>query len=273
MPIRKIYFLPNLITASSLLCGLLAIMHIVRGEIASSAEAASQHFIQACWFIVISALLDGMDGAVARWTHTESSFGLNFDSLSDLVAFGVAPAFLMFAKLNHFDRSLEFMKFTPKLADAVVALYVICGALRLARFNVQVAHEEKRWFTGLPIPAAAGAIVSTYLVVNQLTDSHFLFRAILILMVLLSFLMVSAIPFHSLKNLHFPHRRAFDLLVASILLACIVIALRKALEFVMFATFWGYIGFTGVRHLLGKSPSAKTHPAAKPETDPAAPTE
>ncbi len=261
---KKVYFLPNLITTGSLFCALLAIMHIIRGQVEMDTGVARAHFQHACWLILVSAILDGLDGTVARLTKTASSFGLNYDSLSDLVAFGVAPAFLMFAKLNRFDDSIEFSRLTPRVADAVVALYAICGALRLARFNVQVAHEEKHSFTGLPIPAAAGTVVSTYLVLDQLADSRMLFRGILVIMALLSYLMISTIPFPSPKAINLRGRRPFDLLVTTIITACIVVALRRTLEVVVLAGFMVYITVAVTRHFFFRTAERSLAPASGP---------
>ncbi len=245
---RKVYLLPNLFTTGSLLCGLLAIMHIVRGMVEPSEVIARGHFVDACWLILFSAVLDGLDGTVARLTNTASAFGLHYDSLSDLVAFGVAPAFLMFAKLNQLDQALETSLLSPRVTDAAVALYAICGALRLARFNVQVGNEEKRSFTGMPIPAAAGTVVTTFLVVNRfLGESKLLMRAILILMVVLSYLMVSTIPFPSPKEINLRGRKTFDVLVAITVLVCVILAFRRAPELVAFVGFMGYIIYSVVR--------------------------
>lgn len=239
---RKVYFLPNLITTGSLLCGLLAVMSIVRGMMTPAPEIAKHYLVNACWLILFSAVLDGLDGTIARMTHTASSFGLNYDSLSDAVAFGVAPAFLMFAKLTQLDRALEMSVYTPRVTEAAVSLYAICGVLRLARFNVQVGKEERRSFTGMPIPAAAGTVVTTFLVVNGfLGDSKMVYRAILVLMVILSYLMISTVPFPSLKEINLKGRKTFDLLVTVIIGACILIAFIRALELVFFAGFYGYI--------------------------------
>jgi len=240
--LKKVYFLPNLITTGSLFCGLLAMMYIVRGYAESNYFLARPYFVHACWLILVSAVLDGLDGTVARWTHTASSFGLNYDSLSDLVAFGVTPTLLMFAKLNRIDESVGMSPLMPRITEGAIALYAICGALRLARFNVQVGNEEKRSFTGLPIPAAAGTIVSTFLVVDRfLADSRLLFRAILVLMVILSYLMVSTISFPSPKQIHLRGRKPFDMLVAVVITCCILFAFRRALELLVFVGFFLYL--------------------------------
>jgi CDP-diacylglycerol--serine O-phosphatidyltransferase len=145
---RSIYLLPNLFTTGALFSGFFAII------------AASQgRFEAACVAIFISAVLDGLDGRVARMTNTQSEFGVQYDSLADLISFGMAPALVMY----HW--SLESLKFVHptvgKIGWLAAFLYAACAALRLARFNSQVGLTDKRWFIGLPSPAAA-AVMSAF---------------------------------------------------------------------------------------------------------------
>ena len=144
---RGIYLLPNLFTTGGLFGGFFAII------------AASQgRFEAACVAIFVAAVLDGLDGRVARLTNTQSEFGVQYDSLADLVSFGMAPALVMY----HW--ALASMKFdgatAGKLGWLAAFLYAACAALRLARFNSQVAQVDKRWFIGLASPAAAGLMAS-----------------------------------------------------------------------------------------------------------------
>ena len=132
---RGVYILPNLVTTGSLFAGFYGIVATMNGN-----------YNLAAWFILISAIFDGLDGKVARLTGTTSRFGVEYDSLADLVAFGVAPGLLMYAWA---------LKPFGKLGWLAAFLYVVCGALRLARFNVQVDTVESKRFVGLPIPAAA----------------------------------------------------------------------------------------------------------------------
>jgi CDP-diacylglycerol--serine O-phosphatidyltransferase len=220
MEMRKIYLLPNLFTTASLFCGLLALIDIYSGD-----------YVAACWFILAAIILDGLDGKIARLTNTESLFGINYDSLSDLVVFGVTPAMLMFSRLR-------FESF--RLAAAVSIFFAICGALRLARYNVQCSKEEKTNFTGLPIPAAGGILVSIVLLFHNNYGS-LLQRALLVVMVLISYLMVSKIPYPSLKNIEIEKRKPFDYLVAAIVIGCLIILLKPYKEALIFAGFVGYI--------------------------------
>jgi len=224
---KKVYLLPNLFTTASLFCGMLALTHVFQDQLT-----------EACWLILASAILDMLDGRIARLTKTESAFGVNYDSLADLVAFGVAPAALLFAVLRD--------KIDVKMASGVATLFATCGALRLARFNVQRTREEKRSFTGLPIPAAAGMLVAAYLVYerNQKTlAGDWLANFLALLAAALACLMVSNIPYPSHKNLELERRKPFDYLVSIILATCVIYALYPFFVYLLFLTFLAYVGF------------------------------
>ncbi|MEX0181041.1 MULTISPECIES: CDP-diacylglycerol--serine O-phosphatidyltransferase [Stenotrophomonas] len=144
---RTIYLLPNLFTTAGLFSGFYAIIAAANGD-----------FVNASIAVFVAAVMDGLDGRVARLTGTSSEFGVQYDSLADLVSFGMAPALVMY----HW--SLSELKYDGELAGrlgwAVAFLYAACAALRLARFNTQVAVVDKRWFVGLASPAAAGLMMS-----------------------------------------------------------------------------------------------------------------
>ena len=144
---RGIYLLPNLFTTGGMFAGFYAII-----------AAAQGNFPDACIAVFVAAILDGLDGRVARLTNTQSEFGVQYDSLADLISFGLAPALLMY----HWAlQSLRMDGATPgKLGWIVAFLYAACAALRLARFNAQVGQVDKRWFIGLASPAAAGLLSS-----------------------------------------------------------------------------------------------------------------
>lgn len=203
---KGIYILPNLFTSASLFGGFYAIIAAIQGRYEAAATA-----------IIISAIFDGLDGRVARLTHTTSQFGVEFDSLSDLIAFGVAPGVLAFQwAMRPFGRFGWLAAF----------LFVICGALRLARFNVQKNVQDPSYFRGLPIPAAACFIASMILFIEDLEgvpeDTALL---ILVMAYVLSFLMVSAIPFSSFKSFDIRNQKPFHVLV-SLILVCTVIAYK-----------------------------------------------
>ncbi|GAB1594572.1 CDP-diacylglycerol--serine O-phosphatidyltransferase [Lysobacter sp. PAGU 2638] len=144
---RGIYLLPNLFTTGGMFAGFFAII-----------SAAQGRFPDACVAIFVAAILDGLDGRVARLTNTQSEFGVQYDSLADLISFGLAPSLVMY----HWAlSSMRMDGATPgKLGWIVAFLYAACAALRLARFNAQVGQVDKRWFIGLASPAAAGLVSS-----------------------------------------------------------------------------------------------------------------
>ena len=186
---RGIYLLPNLFTTAALFSGFFAII------------AASQgRFEAACIAIFVAAVLDGLDGRVARMTNTQTEFGVQYDSLSDLVSFGMAPALLMYHwalfSLKHDGMTLG------KVGWLGAFLYAACAALRLARFNSQVGTVDKRWFVGLPSPSAAGLVASFVWVMVDLDlwSGTQLRYAALTLTVIAGLLMVSRIRYPSFKG-------------------------------------------------------------------------
>ncbi len=185
---RGIYLLPNLFTTGGLFGGFFSII------------AASQgRFEAACVAIFIAAILDGLDGRVARLTNTQTEFGVQYDSLADLISFGMAPALLMY----HW--ALLSMKLDTatlgKIGWLAAFLYAACAALRLARFNSQVAHVDKRWFIGLASPAAAGLMASFVWTCQEFGWSGEDLRyAALALTVVCALLMVSRTRYTSFKG-------------------------------------------------------------------------
>jgi CDP-diacylglycerol--serine O-phosphatidyltransferase len=217
---RKIYILPNLFTTASLVCGFLALTFVYHNKIDF-----------AVWAVLFAILFDGLDGKIARLTGTSSSFGVNYDSLSDLVSFGVAPGFIIYKLANSWHN---------KAALAASVLYVICGALRLARFNVQVRTEESQAFVGLPIPGAAGMLLSTVMVYRY-HEWLFIQRTLPLLAVLLACLMVSKIPYFSLKRAHLERRRPFNTLVGIVLLTSLLIVFSDYYDILILISFAGYV--------------------------------
>jgi CDP-diacylglycerol--serine O-phosphatidyltransferase len=200
---RGVYVLPNLVTTASLFCGFYAVISAISGN-----------YYQAALSIMAAAVLDGLDGRIARITHTTSAFGVQYDSLSDLIAFGLAPAVLVFLwALKPFNRFGWMAAF----------LYLVCGALRLARFNVQSGQVSHNYFVGLPIPAAASIVATTILFIYQMGGTGSTgYLIILIMIYVLSFLMVSNIPYYSFKGLKLAERRSFNFLVAVVLIFVLV---------------------------------------------------
>lgn len=185
---RGIYLLPNLFTTGGLFAGFFAIIAAAQGRI----EAA-------CVAIFVAAILDGLDGRVARLTNTQSEFGVQYDSLADLVSFGMAPALVMY----HW--SLAAMKLDGntlgKVGWLAAFLYAACAALRLARFNSQVGTVDKRWFIGLASPAAAGVMASSVWTLHSLDFSGESVRYLALAITIVSgLLMVSLFRYTSFKG-------------------------------------------------------------------------
>ncbi len=215
---KGIYILPNLITSGSLFCGFFALLRTLQEDFYTSAV-----------FILASGLLDGMDGKIARYTNTTTRFGVEFDSLADVIAFCVAPGILVYAwALEPFGRMGWLAAF----------LFVVCGALRLARYNLQGSTVESRFFSGLPTPAAAGLIATGVLVFYEAGDTGVSRHpTVLIVTYILAFLMVSTFKYYGFKDIDLFRRKPFRWLVIAILLL-IVIAYEP--EYTLFALFFSY---------------------------------
>lgn len=202
---KGVYLIPSLFTAGNLFCGFFSIVSTFSGQ-----------YWQAAIFIVLAHLLDGMDGYVARLTKTTSQFGIEFDSLADVVSFGVAPGILVY-----------YWALTPWHTWGWLAacLYVACGALRLARYNVQARNVEKSHFVGLPIPAAAEMIAATVVLYYFLGGEGAANKEIILLLVIyvLAGLMVSNFHYFSLKQVNLRKRHPLWLLVSGILLIKLII--------------------------------------------------
>ena len=202
---RGIYLLPNLLTTANLFCGFYGIIAAIKNDFRTAAIA-----------ILVSCLFDILDGKVARLTGSNSRFGVEYDSMADLVAFGVAPALLVY---------LWALKPFGRLGWAAAFLFVACGALRLARFNVQTDSVSKKYFVGLPIPAAAALVATTVLFFYRMGGSgptkHFLLLA---MTYVLGFFMVSSIPYYSFKEFDGFQRLRFRTLFLMILLLSVIAA-------------------------------------------------
>ena len=219
-PLRKgVYLLPNLFTTGGLFCGFYAIIAML-----------GENYVLAATAVLIALVFDVLDGRIARLTKTSSKFGVEYDSLADLVAFGVAPGVLAYCW------ALEPWQAWGWLA---AALYVTCGALRLARFNVKSESVDKANFIGLPIPAAAAVVATAVLLDDFLGGSGGTARhmAPLLLVYVLAGLMVSNIRYYSFKELKLSHRQPFWLLLLSIIGIQVTIAQPHLM---LFGIFWCY---------------------------------
>lgn len=203
---RSVPFLPNFITTMSLFCGFYSISF--------SLKQPEPNFVMAAVLILIAGFIDGIDGRVARATNSTSAFGKEYDSLSDLVAFGVSPAIMAFLwQVNQFGRFGFIASF----------LFVACGALRLARFNTDISTDGKS-FTGLPIPVAAAAVSGMVLLSDELGAAGLAIPPTFVLaaMYALSFLMVSTVRYPSFKHITYIKAHPFQLLVAGLLVLAVV---------------------------------------------------
>lgn len=201
---KGIYILPNTLTLCGMFLGFFSILSSLKGN-----------YLHASWAIIFAAIFDGLDGWIARLTHSTTRFGIELDSLSDLVAFGVAPAVMLYKwALAPFGR----------IGWAAAFLFMACGALRLARYNVQMGSTESKSFTGMPIPGAA-IIVATlvifyYEVWETIPSKNFY---ILFLAFFLAVLMVSTLRYHGAKEIDFSKRKPFWILVAIVVVFTLIV--------------------------------------------------
>lgn len=244
-----IYILPNLMTVANLFCGFISIIFSIKGEFKSAAIA-----------VVIAAVFDQLDGRLARLTHATSKFGAELDSLCDLVSFGLAPAMLMYLwALNPYGRVGMMASF----------LFLACGALRLARFNVQVGVVEKNYFQGLPIPMAAGILTSSYLAFDELEWTPDFWRGWLLfaMVVVMAFVMVSNFRYRSFKDLDLKERLAFKYLVAGLVVLVTVALYPEIMLFVLFLTYGTLGAVFGVLQLGKKRKLMKANAYAPENTE------
>lgn len=199
---KGIYILPNLLTSASLFAGFYSMVATI-----------DRKFTLAAYAIFVSAVFDMLDGRVARMTGSSSRFGVEYDSLSDVIAFGVAPGLLVY---------MWALKAYPKFGWLAAFLFVACGALRLARFNVQVESVQKKQFLGLPIPAAASVIAGSVLFYSWLGfPGEFREGFMPVLVYVLAFLMVSDVRYYSFKEMGFFRGKPFRSTVVAIMLLVI----------------------------------------------------
>lgn len=212
-----VYALPNLFTSMNLLLGYLSILATVEGR-----------YERAAWAILLSSIFDMLDGRVARLTNTTSRFGVEYDSLCDLVSFGVAPSILIyFAALKPFGR----------IGVVAAVVFALCGALRLARFNVMAEVLPKSYFQGLPIPIASLTLVTATFFAREvgIAIDHSVF--FLALTACLGLLMVSTFKFPSFKDVHMRHRRPFTPIAFSFAALFALISWFEIAAFLLFITY------------------------------------
>ncbi len=262
----KIYFLPNLFTAGNLFCGFLALTKIVGTDV-DVANPDYEPIVEALWLILLACVFDALDGRVARMGGYESPFGREFDSLADIVSFGVVPAFLV-----HKIVLKDVFGSHTEIGWFIASIYVICGALRLARFNCLSAMEEERQkegkmdqsseFVGFPIPAAAGLVASITIFLMWFFDGEkpddientkwkYAQYALPVLLVFLSVMMVSKVKYPTFKRINLRGPRSFLLMVtATIGIGLLVIFRKDALPIVAPLIFIVYLVYGFVRPWL-----------------------
>jgi len=256
---KGIYILPSLFTCGNMSFGILSIFSSISGN-----------FIQAAWFLIGALACDIIDGRVARMTKTTSEFGLQLDSLSDLVSFGAAPAVMMYTLvLNQMD----------KIGIAIAVLYVLCSALRLARFNVLAqSGEAHKHFVGLPTPASAGVIISFVLSYQLLMPAEYsldfktipalmelmptFFKLTPVVIVVLSFLMVSNIPYTSFKKVKLTRIRTIEVFALMIVLIILIVTFPQNTIFIIFTIY----AASGLLLYIPRMLLIKKNRQKKPET-------
>ena len=215
---KGIYLLPNILTTAALFCGFYALLSGVNG-----------HYVNAAMAIFIAMILDGLDGRVARMTNTQSDFGAEYDSLSDMIGFGLAPSILIYTwSLQSLGKEGFFAAF----------IYTTCAALRLARFNTQVGISDKKYFSGLPSPAAAAMIASTIWVSEKYgLNTQSLQYVMMVFTIIVGLLMASDLHYYSFKEFGFRDKVPFIVLVVIAIIFAVVYLKTAEVLFISFLIY------------------------------------
>lgn len=242
---RGIYLLPTCFTVGNLFCGFFCIVESSRGR-----------FELAAILVIVAGILDGLDGRIARLTGTTSEFGVQFDSLADVVSFGIAPAFLI---------ARWALAPLGRAGWLVAFLYVVCAAARLARFNIQRAAVDKKHFVGLPSPPAAGVLASVAFAFPEPPQLRAVPAAAAVLVVVVALLMVSRLRYRSFKDFDLRNRRSYKaVLPIAAALVAVLTQPKWAIPVLAFAYLlsgpfvyvWGL-----VQRLQGRGPARGADPA------------
>lgn len=260
----RIYFLPNLMTAGNLFCGFVAVIHCIQARIAETSGGEylsmtpAEHYRSAVWFIFGAAAFDMLDGRLARMGGRESLFGAEFDSLADVISFGIAPALMMFFLILSPTQGYEVFR---NIGWFLGFVYLLCAAIRLARFNVitnpllhRDKHDSNKDFVGLPVPAAATTVASLvlfllYLAANDKSLQRWAL-ALPPLMGLIAVLMVSTIRYPSGKNIDLLTKTRLLPFVAFLVFVGAIVLFK---EVALLGATLGYIFFGLIRHLRRQS--------------------
>lgn len=252
-----IYLLPNSLTAGNLFFGFLAIHKCIQAYSESDPAVVSEYYTRAVWFILFSVICDALDGRVARLGGRESLFGKEFDSIADIVSFGVAPALMMIFLI--LTPTVEIYPVFLQISWLIGFVYLLCAGVRLARFNVLThpmlppAEQLKgtKDFVGLPVPAAAGMIASLVLAITSLDTPNFDSRSLALIippfMLAIAYLMVSNIPYPSFKDLDWQTQTKFRSFIALVLGVGTAFFFK---EFFFAIIFFAYITYGPTRYLI-----------------------
>ncbi len=214
---RGIHILPSLFTTGNVFCGFYAFIAVLNDD-----------YYIAAWALVVAMIFDALDGRVARLTKTTSAFGVQYDSLADIISFGMAPAFLVYAWV---------LKPFGRLGWMAAFLFLLCGALRLARFNVTKPDMKGDHFIGLPIPAASASLASIVIAFEDLFATRLNPMVMVVLVYTLAFLMVSNIKYPSFKKFQFKKRVAFSRFLFVILFIYVLATIPRVALFILSFTY------------------------------------
>lgn len=228
--LQLIYVFPNLFTAASAFLGVISIIASANGQ-----------FEKAAVYILLSLIFDGLDGRVARMTNATSKFGAEFDSLADIVAFGVAPAMLFYFSVGHMY---------GKLGSLLCAMYVVFGAIRLARFNIMIGVSEPSVFIGVPIPTAAVVVAMWILLYREHPFMQGLEWIMLVGLGVLSFLMVSNIRYPSFKKIDMQKGHLIKILVYLIILFSLLYLYPIEVGAFLITAYLGYGLIRGIYNFI-----------------------
>lgn len=256
----RIYFLPNLMTAGNLFCGFMAIVNCIQARLAETSLTGeylgatnAEHYRYAVWFIFGAAAFDALDGRLARMGGRESLFGAEFDSIADVVSFGVAPTLMMFYLILSPTQGILWFR---NIGWAIGFIYLLCAAMRLARFNVITnpllrpgKKESNKDFVGLPVPAAAGTVAALVLFLLKLAESDKSLKAwalgLPFLMLLIGLLMMSTVRYPSGKGVDLQTRMKLRTFAGGLAILALL-GLYK--EYALLGVCLSYIFFGLFRH-------------------------